>query len=268
MRLRQAPRTARLYVRLLSVHLRAALEHESDFWVMVGAAIVTQLTSVVFLSAIFLQVPALEGWTFSDIVLMFALVTLAEGVVSLFFEGMWQLPRQINEGALDYFLVRPYPVVLQVTSAQVGLNGLGNLLSGTGMLVLGLVGADIDWSIGTVLVALVVFVSAMLVKIAISLASNVTSFWIPGPNPLFGAAMHQVGELLRFPLTIYPMAMRIVLGFVIPFAFVSFYPVTVLTGEGGHHWLGLLTPLVAAYCLSVALAFFRRGLRRYESAGH
>ena len=31
---------------------------------------------------------------------------------------------------------------------------------------------------------------------------------------------------------------------------------------------GLLTPLVAVYCLFMAVTIFRIGLRRYESTGH
>jgi ABC-2 type transport system permease protein len=59
----------------------------------------------------------------------------------------------------------------------------------------------------------------------------------------------------------------IVLAIAIPFAFVSVFPISWLTSHGGAAWIGLLTPLVAAYCVTVALFVFRRGLLRYESAG-
>jgi ABC-2 type transport system permease protein len=39
-------------------------------------------------------------------------------------------------------------------------------------------------------------------------------------------------------------------------------------GGGTSAWVGLLTPLVAVYCLSFAWLVFSRGLRRYESAGN
>jgi ABC-2 type transport system permease protein len=87
------------------------------------------------------------------------------------------------------------------------------------------------------------------------------------PSPLFAFAVHQVGDLARFPLSVYPVALKAALGFALPFAFVSFFPITFLLG-GGTAWVGLLTPLVAAYCLGVAWLVFSRGLRRYESAGN
>jgi ABC-2 type transport system permease protein len=62
--------------------------------------------------------------------------------------------------------------------------------------------------------------------------------------------------------------LKAALGAVLPFAFVSFFPIAYLLDNGESRWVGLLTPLVAAYCVAVAMLVFRRGLRRYESAGN
>ena len=76
-------RTARLYLRLLGAHLRALLEYEADFWILVAATVLTQVVNVVFLSALFAKVPALNGWTFWPVLMMFGAVALAEGVAGL-----------------------------------------------------------------------------------------------------------------------------------------------------------------------------------------
>src|SRR3954453_4246395 len=102
-------RVLRLYRRLLGAHLRSLLEYESDFWIMMAGTGVMQVVNVVFLAAIFAKVPAINGWNFWAVVAMFGLVAIAEGVGSLFFEGMWNLAWQINQGDLDYMMVRPYP---------------------------------------------------------------------------------------------------------------------------------------------------------------
>jgi ABC-2 type transport system permease protein len=256
-----------MYLRLLGMHLRGALEYESDFWIMIFAAVLTQAVNFLFLKVVFRLIPALHGWTFWPIVIMFGAVSFGEGICSLFFEGMWRLAYRINEGELDYMLVRPYPVILQVTSAEIGLNGLGNITSGGVMLALGLWRADIPWSVGTALAAILLFASGITVKVAVSLATNAASFWIPGPNPLFALAVHQGGELTRYPLTLFPAALKLLLTAVVPFAFVGFFPVSYLT-SGRAWWICLATPAVAAYCLLIANFAFRRGMLRYESTGN
>jgi ABC-2 type transport system permease protein len=256
----------RLYFRLLGAHLRSLLEYEADFWLMMAGTVLMQVVNVVFLSAIFARVPALHGWSFWAVVAMFAMVAIAEGVGSLFFEGMWHLAWQINQGELDYLLVRPYPVVLQVSSSQIGINGLSNIVTGGLMLGAALSHLGVDWSVGRVVLGLVMFASAVVIKVSINLATNAVSFWLSSPSPLFAMAVHQVGDLARFPLSIYPWALKATLGFALPFAFVSFFPVSFVLGHGSA-WVGLLTPLVAVYCVAVAAWVFSRGLRRYESAG-
>lgn len=257
----------RLYLRLLGAHLRALLEYEADFWILAGATVLMQVVNLVFISALFAKVPSLNGWTFWSVVLMFGLVALTEGIGSLFFEGMWELAYQINTGELDYFLVRPYPVFLQSSSARIGINGLSNIVVGGLMIGTALTHLDIAWSPWRVGFAVLLLISGIVIKLAINLATNAVSFWLSSPTPMFAFAVHQAGDLARFPLSIYPLLLKAALGVVLPFAFISFFPVAYLLDQGSTPWLGLLTPLVAVYCAVVALTIFRRGLRRYESSG-
>jgi ABC-2 type transport system permease protein len=263
----RARRTVWLYRRCLEAHLRAALEYQADFWLIIVAAILTQVAGLVFLGAVFSRIPRLDGWTFAEVVVIFALMVIAEGIGSLFFEGAWHLPWLINQGELDYALVRPYSVIAQVMSSQVGLNGIGNLLTGGILLGWGLAHAAVDWSVGRVAGALVLFASAIVIKLAITLATNTPVFWLMSPNLSLSYAVHQIGELGRYPVTIYASVVQVGISVVIPFAFVGFFPASAVLGHGGWSWIGWTTPLVAAYSVLVAGWLFRRGLIRYESAG-
>lgn len=256
-----------MYLRLLGAHLRAALQYEADFWIMIVAAALTQGVGLVFLSALFSRIPQLSGWTFHQVALMYAMVTVTEGVGSLFFEGMWRLAGSITTGELDYALVRPYPVALQVMGSAVGFNGLGNLLLGGLMIAVALPKADLPWSPGFALILLILFLSAIVIKLSISMATNAMSFWLAGPNPVFAYAVHQLGELARFPIGIYSAGVRLVLTVLLPLAFTSYYPVSFAAGSADRR-LGLLTPVVAAGCLLIGTGVFRRGLARYDSAGN
>ena len=261
-------RMTRLYFLMLRLHLQALLEYKSDFWIMAGATVLMQVVNIAFLSAIFAQVPAVRGWPLWSVVALFALTAIAEGVGSFLFEGTWRIADQINRGALDYMMVRPYPVVLQVTSSEIGINGLTNITIGGIMLALALPRMDVHWTAATVGWSLLLLVSALAIKVGINLATNSVSFWLGSPEPYFAMAVHQVGDMSRFPLTIYPSALKAVIGFAIPFGFITTFPVSFLTGIGSTPWLGMIAPLVAVYCVIGALLIFGRGLRRYESAGN
>lgn len=111
-------RTLYLYWRLLSQQIKAILEYQADFFILVFAAILTQLLGIVFLKVIYMQIPDINGWLFWEVAFMYAMIYLTEGIGSLFFEGTWRIGNLINRGELDVILLRPVSPILQVLCVQ------------------------------------------------------------------------------------------------------------------------------------------------------
>lgn len=248
--------------------MRSTLQYEADFWIMSVTAVITQGVGIVFLWAIFRSIPRINGWDFWEIVLVYSLVVLAEGVSQLFAQGVWNLARVVNTGELDPYLIRPYSPVLQVLGSEVGMNGLGNVGLGVALLVGAVIHVQVAWSPARLALLAILVVSGGLVKIGLNLLANSSAFWLKTTWAMVPFSLHTFGELTRFPLTIYSTAIRLVLAVVLPYAFMSFFPATAVLGRGAPQWVGLLTPLAAGYCLLLGTWVFRRGLVRYESAGH
>jgi len=261
-------RGVRLYRRSLGAVVRAVLEYVSDFWILIVAGITTQALGLIFLGVVMGKVPQLNGWSFPEMVLIYALAGVSSGIVPVVADGIWQLAGSIHSGQLDYTLTRPYHPLLQVMSSWVGFNGVGDLVASIAMLAWALARVDVDWSPANIAVLVVLMVSGMALRLALCVISNTVSFWLRMPIPMFAMTLWQVGELARYPLGIYGMGLRVLLGAAVPFAFAGFFPAAWLLDRGGYAWLGILTPLVAIACWIFAVWFFNRGLRRYESAGH
>jgi len=270
-------RSVTLYVRCLAVQIKAVLEYQADFWVLIMASILMNLVGFVFLWTVFTKIRAVNGWTFWQVVVIYALVFVAEGVGSLFFEGAWNLAYLVNHGELDFMLLRPVSPVSQVMSSAIGMNGLGNVLLGGVLIGLALDHLHIHWTVGRVALAVLLLISAIAIKIGLNLATNASAFWLQNPFGVFAFSMHQLGDLARYPITIYALGVQALITVAMPFAFISFFPAAAVFEKGDWHagpvtlplrWLGLATPLVAAYCVFLGIYLFRRGLRRYESAGN
>lgn len=264
---RSPRRMLRLYRRQLGAHVRSSLEYEADFTIAMIGAMLTQVTGIVFIDAVFDRVPAINGWERAEVIVIFAMVVLAEGVVSLFGNGIWYLPWRANQGELDYTLTRPYPPLLQVMSYSVGLNGIGNLVVGTILMVWGLRRVDVDWTVGRIALAIIFFVCAVAIKQAITIISNATSLWFGAGSNSLAYGLHQVGDLARYPITVYSTVLKVVLTVFVPFAFISFFPAAAILDRGESAKIGMWTPAVAIAVSLAARSFFYRGIRRYESAG-
>lgn len=257
-----------LYRRSLGAHVRGMMEYEADFWLLVLAGVLQQLVGLAFLGAVFAQVPALHGWTFAEAVLLYGYASFVLGLGPLLFDGLWRTAWLVNQGDLDYALVRPYPVMLQVSGSYVGMQGFGDVTVAACMIGWALTRVDVAWSPLTALIGLVLLVSAATVRISILAAACAVSFWLHAPHSGFAMAVNQLGGLARYPLTIFSGAVRGVMTAVIPFAFTAYVPVSWLLDPGRYWWAAIVTPLVAAYCAVLGVRIYQRGVRRYESTGH
>jgi ABC-2 type transport system permease protein len=77
--------------------------------------------------------------------------------------------------------------------------------------------------------------------------------------------------MTQYPLAIFGQQIVRAVTFVVPIAFVNYYPVLYVLGKpaplGLPSWIGLLSPLVAVLMVALAALAWRGGLRRYRSTG-
>ena len=267
-RLRPARRLVYIYFRCLGQQMKAILAYEADFVVMLFSAVIVQIAGFLFIWTIFQRIPNINGWTMWQVVMMYALVFVTEGVGSLFFEGTWRLSELVYNGKFDQILVRPVSPIVQVLAGAVGFNGLGNIVTGSILIVIGIINTPVQWTPGRLLMLVILIASAATIRVAINLGSAASAFWIKAPWSMVPMFVHQLGEFAKYPITIYSVAVQALIVIAVPFAFVSFFPTAFIFGVDAWSIQGFLTPLVAIYSVLMAVWLFRVGLRRYESTGH
>jgi ABC-2 type transport system permease protein len=257
-----------LYRRLFGQQLKAILEYQTDFFILVAAAILTQLLGLVFLWVVYSRIPDINGWGFWEVAFMYAMIYMTEGFGSLFFEGTWRLGRLVNMGELDVYLLRPVSPVLQVLTTGVGMNGVGNITVGGIIVVQSLARMDLHWTAEKWLLAILMLVCAIAIRVSINFASNTTAFWVKNAGNAFPIMIHNLSEFAKYPISIYSTGIRLLVAAGIPFALISFVPAYVLFDKPHAGWLWLLPPLAAVYCAACAYGLFRLGLKKYESVGN
>jgi ABC-2 type transport system permease protein len=261
-------RSVYLYFRFISQHLKAILEYQADFVIAMAAAMLTQLLGFIFLWVVYGRIPDIQGWLFWEVAFIYAMIFFTEGFASLFFEGIWRISGLVNMGDLDRFLVRPVSPILQVLGSAVGMNGVGNLLIGGVIIFQSLQHIELDWTVGKTAFAVLLLVSAVVIRTSIYLAACSSVFWTHSPGNAFGNMMHTLSDFAKFPITIYSLGVQALIAIIVPYAFISFFPAAYIFGKSDWGPLGLLSPLVALYCAALAVWIFYRGLRKYESTGN
>ena len=258
--------SAAVYGRAIFAHVRSALEYPADFWVMASAGGLWQVLQFAFITVLFGSVTSVGGWGYHEMLILAGFLSLSTAGTAVFWDGIWSTPTQVLKGELDYRIVRPTPVVLQVAATHIGMQAFGELTLGVAMVTFGWIGAGI--ALHLLPLALLMLLCAFVIQCALFTVMSSVNFWLKAHFPVFTWITNDVQrEVMRFPLGIYPALVRIVATFALPFAFASFIPVQILTGRLPVWWaIGTLGAAVAT--VVIAGIVFRAGLRSYDSAGH
>ena len=103
------------------------------------------------------------------------------------------------------------------------------------------------------------------------LISATVALWTTKSGKLTDLLISATKEATVFPISIYPLAVRLLLTFVLPVAFVTYYPAQQLLQK--DEFLGMPelfqfgAPVVALVMLCVSYSLWCSGLRRYHSTG-
>lgn len=255
-----------LYWHFLIQRLKTLMEYRASFILGASSTIVWQASSIAAVWVVMQQVPDLNGWNYDEVLLVYGLVTLAKSINHMFADNLWTLGRvYIRSGGFDRFLVRPIDPLFHLLADRFCQDGVGNFLVGIALVIRSTNALDIVWTPSKLAMLVVAVVSGGFIFIALNLITCVTAFWIVDSVPVTRMVFDN-HAFAQYPLTIYPRAIGILLTWLIPYGFASFYPASYLLDRdyGNLAWLG---PLVAAILLFIGYRFWQTGLKYYSGTG-
>jgi len=167
--------------------------------------------------------------------------------------------------------VRPRSTLFQVIASDFQIRRVGKLLQGLVVLVFALVALDIQWTPlrALVLVAAVPIGAAIFISIWVLMISIV--FWTVDGREAANAFTYGGSFLAQFPMNIYDRWVRRLLGYIVPIAFVAYFPSLYILDKpdplGLPAVLQFVGPLVAVASAFIAAFVWRFAVRHYQSAG-
>lgn len=248
------------------MNLKSSVEYRVDFFIGVISSLVVQLSGFFFIWLIFENVNNLSGWSFYEMSVVYGLLVLSRAFNNMFFDNLWVLGTQyIRTGNFDSILLRPISPLFHLVASKVKLDAVGNVVLGIILLAKSLYELKIGFSIKTIAILLVTMMSGTLIFASINLITCSVSFWVVNSYHLVWAT-YSINELALYPVNIYNKFIEIILTWVIPYAFASFYPANLLFDKG-YRLLSYLTPVVALALSIVSFIFWKVGINNYTSTG-
>lgn len=259
----------RIYSRLQLLHLQIYLEYEADFWVGIVGAFLRHTTGFVFIWAVFSRVPQIKGWNLWEMLCLYALSIIPLGLVEVFYDGQWRLVPLVSQGEFDRLLIRPISPALQVITQISSIHGFGSVILGIVLLGQAVTHLHLNWRGGEYIFLIATLINSAVLLGSLNFISNCWVFWDPAPNMSFPLLLQNMAEFAKYPLDIYGKLVQTIVTWVLPFAFVSYYPGVILLGKPIEAvWLGYLAPLSGPVTVFITFIIWRKSLARYQGAGH
>ena len=130
---------------------------------------------------------------------------------------------------------------------------------------------QIDWTAGSVGYYILCLLAAFVIFSSITVITGAASFWTIKSEEIVSLLTDNNYGLKNFcdyPIQIYGKGMRVLLTFVIPYAFTGYYPVAALLEKDiFYSFVVWLPPVIAAVMGFFSYVLWQTGLKRYGSAG-
>lgn len=251
--------------------MRAALTYRTSF--VIGTVVQFVITFLDFAAIIIMfgHLDAFGGFSLAQIALLYAMSGFALGAADLLVGNAESLGRRIRDGSFDQMLIRPVPAVVQVAADRFALRRIGRIAQSSAILIWALTAAPIDWTVGRGLVLAGAMVCGSAIFCSVFVMGGAFQVFAGDAAEVANAFTYGGNTLTQYPLTIYPNELVKGVTFIVPVAFVNWYPGLYVLGMddpfGLPGWLQFASPVAAVAFVAVAAAFWRTAIRRYRSTG-
>jgi len=204
-----------------------------------------------------------QGWSWEQALVLLGIFTLLQGCSStLFVPNLNRIVRHVQEGTLDFVLLRPINSQFWLSTHTLSPWGLPDLLFGVGVIVYA--GMRLKLQVTDYLLGIIPLSFGLIILYSIWFMLGVTSIWF--------VKIFNVTEVLRgfmeagrYPMAAYPAAYRFFFTFVVPIAFLTTIPAEAMLGQANPIWT-LGAAALAIALLLASQAFWRFALKFYTSA--
>lgn len=258
-------------LRIASIRLRGQMTYRASFWMQIVGNFLTHAAEIVALFAMFHRFDSLGGWTLGEVALLHGISMISFSVGDTLTIGIERVSSQIRSGDFDNILIRPLGSWMNSATSDFSLRHIGQTIQGVLVLAYALTVVDIAWSLDKVILVPLMFLSGISLFMALFTVEAIISFWTVNGVETINAFTYGGSDLAQFPMHIFGRGLRLIFMWLIPVAFIAYYPALYLLDKddplGNPTWFAFLgVPITALLCFIVAQGW-QQGIRHYRSTG-
>jgi ABC-2 type transport system permease protein len=263
---------AKLYFRYVVLQLKAEMEYRATFSPGIIMQMFGYISGFFTIWILFSKFNSIGDWGFYEVAFLYSLNLITYSISSaILWSPMMNIETKVQQGDFDGILCKPINPLLHLIGTEFNYIFLSNIAIAFVMLGITFSGLQIVWTFANVIWLIVVILGGALIQGAILIMSGSISFWFIKSNSIVSTFIYGIRGFINYPITIYSVGIRVLLTFIIPYAFVNFYPAKFFLDKTGDDMFfsnfKFGTPIVGIIMLILAILIWNAGVKKYESTG-
>ena len=263
----------RIAMQSLKMSFHTRMQYRVDSLVATLAVFVRESTNIIVIYLALMKFQKINGWNVNEMLFLFSLLFLTYAFVVSLFADLRDFSCMIREGRFDRLMVRPRGLLFQLilnnadVIASIGHGTLGILLF---VYSAGKVG--IEWNLTTILYYISAIIGGILIQGGMFIFFSALSFYFVETNSLREIFYWNMRKFAGYPISIYSKLIQGLMIYVVPFAFVNYFPAQYLLRkedmENYSEVYMYIAPVIGIAIYVLAYVFWRISIKRYKSTGN
>ena len=257
--------TLRLLSAFFKVNVQMALAYRTDTVVNILINLMWLGWELLGLKIIFSNTTSLGGWGLGELIALLGVFRLVNALMAaLIWPNTEKFNASVRDGTLDYTLLQPVDSMFLVTFSRMTIWRAWDLLLGTVLIVVGIRMSGGGVTPLNLVSFLFLAVSGSVILYSLWIVLIAATFWFVkfDNNVTILQALLDTG---RYPATVYPFWLRLIVTFVVPVAVATTVPLQALRGDLTL-WQVLMFLAIGAASFLVAARVWKAGVRKYSGA--
>ncbi|HEX5840473.1 MAG TPA: ABC-2 family transporter protein [Anaerolineales bacterium] len=257
--------TLKLLSAFLKVNIQMSLAYRADTVVNILLNLMWLGWELLSLSIIFSNTETIGGWDFGELIALLGVFRLVHTLmIALIWPNTEKFNQSIRDGSMDYTLLQPVNSMFLVTFSRITVWRAWDLILAAVLIVIGInMSGDITTPLN-ILTFILLTISGGIVIYSLWIVLIALTFWFTkfDNNVTILQALLDAG---RYPVTVYPAWLRILVTFVIPIAVATTVPLQGLRGDMTFD-RALMFIGIGILSFMIASQVWKRGLKQYSGA--
>jgi ABC-2 type transport system permease protein len=257
--------TLKLLSSFLKVNIQMALAYRADTVVNILLNLMWLGWELLSLNIIFSNTTSLGGWGLGELIALLGVFRLVNTfMIALIWPNTEKFNQSIRDGSMDYTILQPVNSLFLVTFSRITVWRIWDLVLAIVLIVVGINMAGDITTPFNILTFILLAITGTIIIYSLWIVLIALTFWFTkfDNNVTILQALLDSG---RYPATVYPVWLRVIVTFIIPIAVATTIPLQALRGELGPSQI-ILFVMVSIVSFWVATIVWKRGLKQYSGA--